>query len=148
MAKPSKFTQALANEIVTRLSEGEPLEAICRSHAKFPASHTVRAWAAARPELASAIAQARLEGFDAIARKTRETTRGRGDSSGDVQRDKLIVETDLKLLAKWDPKRYGDRINVDGIEPTTINLTISAQTLPAMQQGYKQLREALAHGRN
>ena len=61
---------------------------------------------------------------------------------------KLQVETRLKLLAKWDPKRYGDRINVDGIEPATINLTISAQTLPAMQAGYKQLREALAHGRN
>jgi hypothetical protein len=30
-----------------------------------------------------------------------------GDSSGDVQRDKLIVETDLKLLAKWNP-RYRD----------------------------------------
>ena len=103
---------------------------------------------AARPELASAIAQARLEGFDAIARTARETARGRGDSTKDIQRDKLIVETDLKLLAKWDPKRYGDRINVDGIEPSTINLTVNASTLPAMQAGYKQLREAIANGRN
>ena len=103
---------------------------------------------AAHPAFSADIARGRLDGFDAIARRARLTTRGKGDSSGDVQRDKLIVETDLKLLAKWDPKRYGDKISVDGIEPTTINLTISAQTLPAMQQGYKQLREALAHGRN
>ena len=27
-----------------------------------------------------------------------------GISSGDVQRDKLMVETDLKLLACWDPR--------------------------------------------
>jgi hypothetical protein len=25
---------------------------------------------------------------------------------------KLTVETDLKLLAKWDPKCYGDKIDV------------------------------------
>ena len=148
MAHPSKFTQPLANEIVKRLSDGEPLEVILRSDKKFPSSTTFRAWAAARPELASAIAQARLEGFDAIARTARETARGRGDSTKDIQRDKLIVETDLKLLAKWDPKRYGDRINVDGIEPSTINLTVNASTLPAMQAGYKQLREAIANGRN
>lgn len=148
MAHPSKFSQSLADEIVSRLSDGEPLEVILRSNKKFPTSHTVRSWAAARPELASSIARARLEGYDAIARQARETARGRGDSTQDIQRDKLIVETDLKLLAKWDPKRYGDRLNVDGIEPSTINLTISAQTLPALQAGYKQLREALAHGRN
>lgn len=103
---------------------------------------------AAHPAFSADIARARLDGFDAIARRARLTARGKGDSSGDVQRDKLIVETDLKLLAKWDPKRYGDRINVDGIEPSVVNLTVNASTLPAMQAGYKQLREALAHGRN
>jgi hypothetical protein len=59
-----------------------------------------------------------------IAARTRETARGFGDSSGDVQRDKLIIETDLKLLAKWDPKRYGDRLdlgNADG-QPFQINV--------------------------
>lgn len=91
---------------------------------------------AARPEFSSAIARSRLEGFDAIARRARQTARGRGDSTQDVQRDKLIVETDLKLLAKWDPKRYGDRLNVDGIEPSVVNLTINAQSLPAMQAGF------------
>lgn len=130
------------------MSEGEPLEEICRSHVKFPSSGTVRAWMAAHPAFSADIARARLDGFDAIARRARLTARGKGDSSGDVQRDKLIVETDLKLLAKWDPKRYGDRINVDGIEPSVVNLTVNASTLPAMQAGYKQLREALAHGRN
>ena len=148
MAHPSKFTQPLADEIVKRLSDGEPLEVILRSDKKFPTSFTVRAWAKARPEFSSAIAQARLEGFDAIARNARETARGRGDSTRDIQRDKLIVETDMKLLAKWDPKRYGDRINVEGIDPSVINLTVNAQSLPAMQAGYKQLREAIASGRN
>ena len=29
-----------------------------------------------------------------------------------VQRSKLRVETRLKLLAKWDPRRYGDRLQL------------------------------------
>jgi hypothetical protein len=36
-----------------------------------------------------------------------------GESTNDVQRDKLIIETDLKLLAKWNPKKYGDKVNVE-----------------------------------
>ena len=30
-----------------------------------------------------------------------------------VQRSKLRIETRLKLLAKWDPRRYGDRLALD-----------------------------------
>jgi hypothetical protein len=63
-----------------------------------------------KPEVSQAIAHARDLGWDAIAHKARATARGSGDSKGDIQRDKLIIDTDLKLLAKWDPKRYGDKI--------------------------------------
>jgi hypothetical protein len=65
-------------------------------------------WEQVDETIAQAIARAREDGGDAIAQRARETARGAGDSKGDVQRDKLIVETDLKLLAKWHPKRYGD----------------------------------------
>jgi hypothetical protein len=34
------------------------------------------------------------------------------DKSGDVARDKLRVETRLKLLAKWNPKKYGDNMQL------------------------------------
>ena len=36
--------------------------------------------------------------------------RGTGDGTDDVQRDKLIIESDLKLLSKWDQRRYGDKV--------------------------------------
>jgi hypothetical protein len=103
----------IENEIIARISEGEPLAAICRDE-HMPSDRAVRYWQDEDEQFASAIARARLDGFDAIAARVRMTARGKteadgGDSSGDVQRDKLIVDTDLKLLAKWDPKRYGDR---------------------------------------
>jgi hypothetical protein len=31
-----------------------------------------------------------------------------------VQRSKLRIETRLKLLAKWNPKRYGDKMTLAG----------------------------------
>ena len=32
-----------------------------------------------------------------------------------ISRSKLRVETRLKLLAKWDPKRYGDKITQEHV---------------------------------
>jgi hypothetical protein len=74
----------------------------------------VRQWRALNPPFEAAFARAREDGADAIAANARKVARGEtGHSTGDVQRDRLIVETDLKLLAKWDPKRYGDKLQVD-----------------------------------
>lgn len=115
--RPSKYSEALLESICERLSKGEPLAAICRDEG-MPHDSTVRDWMEARPEVSLAIARAREAGYDAIAIRTRMTARGKGeeaggDSSGDVQRDKLIIETDLKLLAKWSP-RYGDKVQLAG----------------------------------
>lgn len=74
----------------------------------MPCDDTVRNWAESDAEFSRDIARARNTGFDVIADRLRETARGRGDSTGDVVRDKLIIDTDLKLLAKWDPKRYAE----------------------------------------
>jgi hypothetical protein len=79
----------------------------------MPHPSTVRDWMAANAEVSRAIACAREDGHDAISVNARDVARGRGESTGDWQRDKLIIDTDLKLLAKWDPKRYGERQQID-----------------------------------
>ncbi len=111
---PTTYSPEIVEQITARLSTGETMEDICRSEG-MPSSRAVRNWIAEREDVASAIAHARAVGFDAIAARTRHTARGKGveeggDSTGDVQRDKLIIWTDMQLLAKWDPRRYGDRI--------------------------------------
>lgn len=84
-------------------------------------------WQQADSALSEAIARARLEGHDAIAAECLtiantpiegvETTT-KADGSIETKRGdmlghrKLQIETRLKLLAKWDPKRYGDKIDV------------------------------------
>jgi hypothetical protein len=110
--RPSKFTQAIADEICARLAKGEPLTEICDDK-HMPGYQTVYDWEKKHDGLSVAIARARDHGHDAIAARTRQTARGKGDSADDVQRDKLIIDTDLKLLAKWNPRKYGDRQEIE-----------------------------------
>lgn len=82
-------------------------------------------------KLASRFARARDDGHDAIAEETlkiaddgtndwmeKQDKDGRNigwQLNGEhVQRSKLRIETRLKLLAKWNPKKYGDKMEVSG----------------------------------
>lgn len=79
-------------------------------------------------QLSADIARAREAGFDqiamdalAIADETAFDTREGKDgaltpNSEWITRSRLRVDTRLKLLAKWDPKRYGDKTLV-GSDP-------------------------------
>lgn len=132
--RPSKYTPELAAEICARLSKGEPLTRICDDDG-MPHENSVRNWMDADAAFSVAIARAREDGFDRIAAECLEiantpvegvevTTKGesveekRGDMLG---HRKLQIETRLKLLAKWDPKRYGERLAVDA----NVNMSLS-----------------------
>lgn len=99
------------------------MEKICRDDG-MPSSRTVLRWKEANESFASDIARAREAGFDAIAAEcldiadetsndTLFTEHGDRPNTEWISRSKLRVETRLKLLAKWDPKRYGDKQQVD-----------------------------------
>jgi hypothetical protein len=127
--RPSKYTDELAKEICDRLSLGEPLAQICRDD-HMPAVATVSDWKQAHANFSVGFARAREEGFDVIAESCLEIADDAkndymeklvrdGDEqakkameydSEHVQRSKLRIETRLKLLAKWDPRRYGEKV--------------------------------------
>lgn len=120
---PATYTQEQREKIIERvlagLSAGTPLAVLCREDG-MASDNTIRDWAGADPELAVAIARARESGFDVLAAEcldiADETRRDtiRTEEGGDrpdtewISRSKLRIETRLKLLAKWDPKRYGE----------------------------------------
>lgn len=118
---PTTYTPERAAEIMKRVAEGEPTAVICRSplsDGTTVAKETFRDWRKVNEALETAYRQAKRDGHDAIVERARMTARGKdeaegGESTKDVQRDKLIVELDLKLLAKWDPKRWGDKIDLN-----------------------------------
>jgi hypothetical protein len=120
----SSVTAAIADEIVLRLSDGEPLRQICRDE-HMPGWVSVYRWMDAAPENAERIARARELGEDAIAQECMDIAdnarndwmeRSGEDSAGwqlngeHIQRSKLRIDTRLKLLAKWNPKRWGEKV--------------------------------------
>ncbi len=103
--RPSDYSDQIADEIVRRIAAGDPLAKICREEGI--GRTTVYAWREAHPEFSERFARARLIGFDAIAEDALEIA---DEQRGDPVRDKLRVWTRFQLLAKWDPKRYGERV--------------------------------------
>lgn len=125
-----KYTPEIHKEICEGIAQGITLAEICRRPG-MPDYYTVMKWQSGvidyvPKEFVTDIARAREAGYDVIASNLRDTARGKGESTHDVQRDKLIVDTDLKLLAKWS-KRYADRVTHGGDEENPIkhDMTIS-----------------------
>lgn len=144
--RPSKFTEALAKEICERLSKAEPLTVICADD-HMPHDNTVRDWMKARPEFSGAIACAREAGWDKLAKECLEiadatehdtVTGERGQELANtewISRSKLRVETRLKLLAKWDPKRYGEKQQVEHSGSMTLEQLVKASMAPPSDAG-------------
>lgn len=116
-AKPrARDAGALKRAICEKIAEGTPLREICRQPG-MPAWRTVYDWAGADEAFAAAIAHAREMGHEAIAEETVEMVDAEPERGPDgkvdpgwVAHTKLRVEHRLKLLAKWSPKKYGDKL--------------------------------------
>lgn len=124
--RPSLKSPAVCEEICTRIASGEPLTSICGDD-HMPAWQTVYDWMNADPAFSVAIARARDLGADAIAEEalaiidraperiitqTGEDSKETRIDGASVQWAKNRAEFRLKLLAKWNPKKYGDKIDV------------------------------------
>jgi hypothetical protein len=143
IGRPSKYTPELAAEICERLGNGEPLRQICRDD-HMPAWQKIYEWMGKDDALgergtglSGAIARAREVGQDAIAEQIwldmiqepeRILSEGGGRiDPGFVQWQKAKAEIGLKLLAKWNPKRYGDRVALAGDADSPIKIEAETQ---------------------
>lgn len=143
--RPTKYTPDIARVICEQLSDGIPLRQICRENDGFPAWRTVYDWMWRDAELSTAIARARDIGYDALAEeclyisdniqmgKKKVFTSGakkEEDSVTVTEEDmlghrKLQIETRLKLLAKFNPKKYGEyRAAEEKIDPMIIDAEV------------------------
>ena len=129
------YSQAVADDICDQIADGTPLRVICRTEG-MPAWRTVYHWLEERPEFAARFARAREIGFDAIAEEcldiadaveydTVKTEGGDRANTEWITRSRLRVDTRLKLLSKWDPKRYGDKLETT-VKGGPANVMLSA----------------------
>jgi hypothetical protein len=155
MGRPSKYTPELAAEICERLSDGEPLRQICRDE-HMPAWQKIYEWMAKDPKLSGAIAHARDQGYDAIAEDLLdiadtpimgETETSSANGLTITRQDmlghrKLRIETRLKLLAKWNPKKYGDRQILAGDKDSPLEMKADLSVFETMLQTVELGRQA------
>jgi hypothetical protein len=150
--RPSKYTPELVEEICERLSAGEPLRQICRDD-RMPHWTRMYDWLSKDPDLSLRVAHARDIGYDAIAEEALEIANtphigqkkvfssgaGEDEDSMTVTEDdmlghrKLQIETRLKLLACWNPKKYGNKVALGGDpgNPLKVEAQVEADTLLA-----------------
>ena len=155
--RPSKYTKEIAEQMCELLSDGIPLREICRMEG-MPAWRTVYDWMyrddALGEEgvgLSAAIARARDIGYEAIAEECliiADTPKwGQKQVMSDdgatttiedmLGHRKLQIETRLKLLAKWNPKKYGDKVQVGG-DPEN-PLTVKNEAMDILAAAAKNL---------
>jgi hypothetical protein len=114
----------IVEEICRRLANGEPLTHICRDE-HMPEPRTVRLWQLEDEQVAARIARARDIGFDAIAEECLTIS---DDKEEDPQSRRVMVETRLKLLAKWCHRRYGDKVELEHSGKIDSNVTVLDET--------------------
>ncbi|MGL4297355.1 MAG: terminase small subunit protein [Aestuariivirga sp.] len=152
--RPSLYTPALIEEIFQRIANGEPLRQICRDE-HMPHWNTVYDWLERDQSLSVRFARARERGEEAIAAECLDIAdsakndwmeaHGQDDAgyklNGEhIQRSKLRIETRLKLLAKWNPKKWGDKVDLNhGVQPenplASMLQRIAGTGLPIVKDG-------------
>lgn len=144
MPAPIPRDPEMIDFVLAAVSAGTPLaQALREAQEQFPhvpAKNTLYGWIVGDPALSDRFARAREMGADAIAdemlaiadAEPRITDEGKIDPA-DVQLRRLQVETRGKLLAKWAPKRYGDRLEVDS--KTDLQLTVTINRAPGLPAG-------------
>jgi hypothetical protein len=122
----------------------------------MPAWTAIYAWAAQDKALSERIAQAREQGYDAIAEDLlaiadtplmgdTETSSANGltiTRQDMLGHRKLQIETRLKLLAKWNPKKYGDRQIVAGDKDNPLEVKADLSIFETMLETFELKRQA------
>jgi hypothetical protein len=127
-ANPSIFTDALALEICERIAGGASLKSICEKVDGMPGYATVRRWELTNKEFGEQVRKAREIGCHLlgeecleIADQAQQTIEHITDPDGTrrvinndtIAQSRLRIDTRMKLLSKWLPLVYGDKVDVN-----------------------------------
>jgi hypothetical protein len=145
MPRASGFTQAIGDAICERLSDGESLRSICDSE-DMPNKATVFRWLAADEAFRDQYAAAREAQADAmvddmldIADDGRNDWMAKRNDAGEVtawqengealRRSALRIDARKWLAGKMQPKKYGDKVQLDhsGELKLTPSITINGK---------------------
>jgi hypothetical protein len=114
-----KFSDELLSEMLEQVASGESLNQVCKK-AGMPTRKTFYKWVAddesVRNRYEAALSIRADWVFDQIIEIADEpvgSTMGGGTDAGAVAKQKLQVDARKWVLSKMEPKKYGDRTQVD-----------------------------------
>jgi len=108
VGRPSLYSDALAEDICTKLAEGNSLRSICAEEG-MPAFQTVLKWRNDMPSFAEQYARAREDQAHALA----EMALDEAAAAKDAALGRLAYDARKWYASKMAPKVYGDRMQVD-----------------------------------
>lgn len=125
----TKQTPELVATVLQRISEGVTLTALCKEHG-FSQSAWGN-WMKKDPELATAYYDARSIGADSIADDILDIVDTVKEDTVAVAKARLRADTRLRLLAKWQPDKYGDKVDLRhaGHDGGALQVEVSAVAL-------------------
>lgn len=119
----SLYTPELAERICAELATGKSAKRIAEEMG-FSRS-CITDWEKQHPDFAEHSRRARETGCHALADECLEIAESpKGAEFDSVSRDKLRIDTRLRLLGKWLPQVYGDKVTqeISGINGAAIEL--------------------------
>jgi hypothetical protein len=147
-------------EIVAWLAEGKTLRDYCKSREDLPSYPSIFRWLDEDKQFAVDYARAREVGFEILAEEALHiadnTRMGRKivtNSGGDddvmtvTEEDmlghrKLQIDTRMRLLKAWHPKKYGDRTVVAGDDEAPLAVEVSFDVFGELLKNVAMTRQA------
>jgi hypothetical protein len=141
VARPSKYSIAIAADICGRLAGGESLAAICRADEKLPDIRTIYRWLADEKNdgFRQLYAQAREDQADTLAdeilaiadeKPVMPAPEGVAGApvaldSAAVAHQRLRIDARKWIASKLKPRKYGDKVELGGPDGGPIILKLS-----------------------
>jgi hypothetical protein len=142
----------IKDEIVTWIAQGKTLREFCRQKG-MPSFVTIYDWLRDDKEFDSRFMRARDAGHDVIAEECAaladleplavfdEQGNKRYDP-GSIAWRKMQIETRVKLLAKWNPRKYGDKTILAGDAEAPVAVAVDFTLFDAILKGAELAKQS------
>lgn len=152
LGRPTRYTEELAAEILTRIAEGESLRRITMEPG-MPSHASVYLWLLQRPDFSDKYARARDEQAETLADEIlaiadeppAEVTDDKGVSRTDngwVTWQKNRMDARKWVAAKLKPKKYGDRQIVAGDAENPLEVKVDTGIFDALMKNLELTKQA------
>jgi len=110
--RPSGYSEKIAEEIIEQLASGKTITSICKRPG-MPSVTTFWRWEQDNEQLRKDSARAKSVGTHALASECLDIA---DDPLIDPANKRIMVDTRIRLIGKWNSREYGEKIDITARE--------------------------------